>query len=60
MLIQIPPAYGYGAQGSGETIPPNSTLWFVIDVTKGREGLTLPRARATTPVATWLPGSSHS
>ena len=31
VLIQIPPAYGYGAQGSG-AIPANSTLWFVIDV----------------------------
>jgi peptidylprolyl isomerase len=32
VLLQIPPAYGYGADGSGDTIPPNSTLWFVIDV----------------------------
>jgi len=32
VLLQIPPAYGYGEQGSGESIPPNSTLWFVIDV----------------------------
>ena len=31
VLLQIPPAYGYGAQGSG-AIPPNATLWFVIDV----------------------------
>lgn len=31
VLIQIPPAYGYGAQGSGD-IPANATLWFVIDV----------------------------
>jgi peptidylprolyl isomerase len=31
VLIQIPPAYGYGAQGSG-AIPGNATLWFVIDV----------------------------
>jgi peptidylprolyl isomerase len=31
VLLQIPPAYGYGAQGSG-TIPGNATLWFVIDV----------------------------
>jgi peptidylprolyl isomerase len=33
VLIQIPPAYGYGAQGSG-SIPGNATLWFVIDVLK--------------------------
>jgi peptidylprolyl isomerase len=31
VLLQIPPAYGYGAQGSGG-IPGNATLWFVIDV----------------------------
>ena len=31
VLLQIPPAYGYGAQGSG-SIPGNATLWFVIDV----------------------------
>lgn len=34
VLIQIPPAYGYGAQGSGSTIPGNATLWFVVDVLK--------------------------
>lgn len=34
VLIQIPPAFGYGAQGSGEAIPGNATLWFVIDVVK--------------------------
>ncbi|MCW2819195.1 MAG: hypothetical protein JWR42_1982 [Marmoricola sp.] len=38
VLIQIPPAFGYGAQGSGSTIPPNSTLWFVIDVQKATKG----------------------
>jgi peptidylprolyl isomerase len=31
VLLQIPPAFGYGAQGSGG-IPGNATLWFVIDV----------------------------
>ena len=31
VLLQIPPAYGYGPQGSG-AIPGNATLWFVIDV----------------------------
>lgn len=34
VLLQIPPAFGYGAQGSGASIPGNATLWFVIDVIK--------------------------
>ena len=34
VLLQIPPAFGYGAQGSGDSIPGNATLWFVIDVIK--------------------------
>lgn len=36
VLLQIPPAFGYGAQGSGESIPGNATLWFVIDVLKAK------------------------
>ncbi|MCW2759552.1 MAG: hypothetical protein JWO46_3298 [Nocardioidaceae bacterium] len=32
VLLQMPPAYGYGAQGGGDTIPGNASLWFVIDV----------------------------
>jgi peptidylprolyl isomerase len=34
VLLQIPPAFGYGAEGSGADIPGNATLWFVIDVLK--------------------------
>ena len=36
VLLEIPPAYGYGAEGSGTTIPGNATLWFVIDVVKAK------------------------
>ncbi len=36
VLIQIPPALGYGAQGSGD-IEPNATLWFVVDVLQAKK-----------------------
>jgi peptidylprolyl isomerase len=32
VLLLIPSELGYGAQGSGEQIPPNSPLVFVVDV----------------------------
>lgn len=32
VLIQIPPALGYGKQGQPPTIPGNATLYFVVDV----------------------------
>ncbi|WP_349827798.1 FKBP-type peptidyl-prolyl cis-trans isomerase [Brevibacterium litoralis] len=34
ILVVIPPEKGYGEEGSGESIPPNSTLVFVIDILK--------------------------
>ena len=34
VILAMPPAFGYGAQGSGDKIPGNATLWFVIDVLK--------------------------
>lgn len=32
VVLQVPPAQGYGEAGQGDTIPKNATLWFVIDV----------------------------
>lgn len=32
VLIRIPPAKGYGKEGQGKTIPPGSTLYFVVDI----------------------------
>jgi peptidylprolyl isomerase len=32
VILQIPPALGYGEAGQGESIPPNSTLYFVVDI----------------------------
>jgi peptidylprolyl isomerase len=32
VLLAIPPALGYGADSSNAAIPPNSTLYFVVDV----------------------------
>lgn len=32
VLLQIPPALGYGTQGSPPAIPGNATLWFLIDI----------------------------
>lgn len=32
ILLKVPPALGYGDQAQGDSIPANSTLYFVIDV----------------------------
>ena len=32
VLLQIPPSLGYGADDSNPSIPPNSTLYFVVDI----------------------------
>jgi peptidylprolyl isomerase len=32
VLLVIPPDLAYGAQGQGESVPPNSTLIFVVDI----------------------------
>jgi peptidylprolyl isomerase len=32
VLLLVPPAAGYGAQGGGTAIPPNSSLAFVVDI----------------------------
>ncbi|MDO9454602.1 FKBP-type peptidyl-prolyl cis-trans isomerase [Nocardioides sp.] len=32
VIMRIPPAKGYGKEGQGETVPPNSTLYFVVDI----------------------------
>ena len=32
VLLAIPPALGYGADDSNAAIPPNSTLYFVVDI----------------------------
>jgi peptidylprolyl isomerase len=31
-LLGIPPDQGYGADGHGELIAPDETLWFVVSV----------------------------
>lgn len=35
-LLGIPPALGYGAQGSAPAIAPNETLWFVVSVVSAK------------------------
>jgi peptidylprolyl isomerase len=32
VMLQVPPRLGYGKEGSGENIPGDSTLYFLIDV----------------------------
>ncbi|WP_183098342.1 FKBP-type peptidyl-prolyl cis-trans isomerase [Nocardioides pelophilus] len=32
VLLRIPPTLGYGKKGQGEDIPPNATLYFIVDI----------------------------
>lgn len=32
VLLRIPPKLGYGKKGQGEDIPPNATLYFIVDI----------------------------
>lgn len=32
VVLSVPPALGYGEAGQGEAIPPNSHLYFVVDI----------------------------
>ncbi len=58
VLLVIPPAKGYGAQGAGADIPPNATLVFVVDVlgsfnaTSSATGTPVPFTDATLPKVT--------
>ena len=58
VLLVIPPAKGYGAQGAGADIPPNATLVFVVDVlgsfnaTSSATGTPVPLADAMLPKVT--------
>lgn len=53
--LVIPPDLGYGAQGSGDTIKPNATLVFVIDIVKATtvptsaKGTEVPQNNAALP-----------
>lgn len=38
ILAIVPPELGYGEQGSGEAVPPNSTLHFDIEILSVKEG----------------------
>lgn len=32
VMLQIPPSLGYGKEAQGESIPANSTLYFIVDI----------------------------
>jgi peptidylprolyl isomerase len=44
VLLQIPPLLGYGGQDDNPAIPPNSTLYFVVDVLSATKPAPSPSA----------------
>lgn len=51
-LLCVPSAFGYGTTGSGDRIPPNSALVFVIEVTKHKNKDGKVDTTPATPVVT--------
>lgn len=48
-LLVVPPDLGYGSQGAGSDIPPDSTLVFVVDLVEVVPPIEVPEALQTKP-----------
>lgn len=48
-LLVVPPDLGYGSQGAGSDIPPDSTLVFVVDLVEVVPPIEIPQALQTKP-----------